>query len=213
MEPPRTGLSLHRRLRRVRRALLVRRRGLAAVAAAVAVALGLQATSPRAAPTATVVAATRDLPAGSLVTAGDVAVRSLPPEAVPAGAVVSAAALLGRTTAGPVREGEVMTDVRVVSGTILDGYPGRVAAPVRIADAGAVALLRVGDTVDVVAADPQGRREAVTVAERAAVVALPRAGDSALASGGLVVLAVTADTARSLAAAAVSGYLSVVLAR
>lgn len=213
MDNPRPRATFHRRIRRVRRAVLVRRRALSGVAAAVAVLLGLQAAAPEPDPTALVVAATRDLPAGTVIGAGDVAVRALPPDAVPAGALVDAAALLGRTSTGPVREGEVLTDVRVVSGTLLEGYPGRVAAPVRIADAGAVSLLRVGDTVDVVAADPQGRREAVTVAERAAVVALPRAPGSALATGGLLVLAVTDDTARALAAAAVSGYLSVVLAR
>lgn len=213
MDTSRPRASFRRWPRRVRRAFLVRRRALAAAAAAGAVLLGFQAAAPPPAPTSMVVAAARDLPAGSVITAHDVSTRALPPAAVPAGAVAAATTLLGRTTTGPVREGEVLTDVRVVNGSLLDGYPGRVAAPVRIADAGAVSLLRVGDTVDVVAADPQGRREAVTVAEGAAVVALPRSGGSSLATGGLVVLAVSDDTARSLAAAAVSGYLSVVLAR
>lgn len=112
-----------------------------------------------------------------------------------------------------MRAREPITDVRLVSGALLDGYPGRVAAPVRIGDAGAVGLLRIGDLVDVVAADPQGRREAAVVAVGAPVVALPRASDTALASGGLVVLAVTEETARALAAASVSAYLSVVVTR
>ena len=86
------------------------------------------------------------------------------------------------------------------------------AAPVRIGDSGAVAL-RTGDRVDVIAADPQGRNEAVVVAEDTPVASLPRASDTALASGGLVVLAVTCDTARTLAAASVSAYLSVVVTR
>ena len=91
------------------------------------------------------------------------------------------------------------------------GYPGRVAAPVRIADSGSVGLLRVGDRVDVLAADPQGGAEAVLVAEAAPVVALPDAAESTLASGGLVVLAVDDGTAAALAAAGTTHYLSLVL--
>ena len=67
---------------------------------------------------------------------------------------------MGRTLAAPLREGEPVTDVRVVAEGLLAGYPSLVAAPVRIADAGAVRLLRVGDRVDVVATDPaNGRAE------------------------------------------------------
>jgi len=88
-----------------------------------------------------------------------------------------------------------------------------VAAPVRVGDPGAVGLLRIGDRVDVIAADPQGGSEALVVAHAAPVVALPRAEDTALASGGLVVLAVSEETARGLASAAVSSYLSVVITR
>jgi hypothetical protein len=96
---------------------------------------------------------------------------------------------------------------------LLDGYPGRVAAPVRVGDPGAVGLLRIGDRVDVIAADPQGGSDAVVVAQAVPVLALPRAEDTALASGGLVVLAVGDETARTLAAASVSSYLSVVITR
>jgi hypothetical protein len=103
--------------------------------------------------------------------------------------------------------------VRLHTGSLLDGYPGQVAAPIRVGDAGAVDLLRVGDLVDVVAADPQGGSEAVVVAERVPVVAVPDADDSTLAQGGLVVLAVSDDTARALATAAVAAYLSVVVTR
>jgi Flp pilus assembly protein CpaB len=214
MEGPRTlSRSVRLRHRRLRRALLVRRRPLAAVVAALAALVGLQAMSPPDAPTHGVLTAARDLPGGTVVTRADLAWTDFAPDTAPDGAVEAVADALGRTTTGPVRAGEPLTDVRLVGGALLDGYPGRVAAPVRIGDAGAVGLLHIGDKVDVVAADPQGARDAVVVAAGAPVVALPQAGETALASGGLVVLAVTDDTARALAAASVSAYLSVVLTR
>jgi Flp pilus assembly protein CpaB len=201
------------RRRRLRRAVLARRRPLAALAAALAVLVGLQAAAPPAPPTRSVLVAAHDLPGGTVVSRDDLARASFAPESVPAGVVTGEAEIVGRTTTGPVRSGEPITDVRLVSASMLDGYPGLVAAPVRIGDPGAVALLRIGDRVDVIAADPQGRREAVVVAGGAPVVALPRAADAALASGGLVVLAVSDETAEALAAAAVSAYLSVVVTR
>lgn len=192
---------------------MARRRPLAALTAGLAVLVGLQAASPAAPPTRSVLTAAHDLPGGAVVGRDDLALTAFSPESVPVGAVSSADEIVGRTTTGPVRAGEPITDVRVLGGSLLDGYPGRVAAPVRIGDPGAVDLLRIGDQVDVIAADPQGRREAVVVAAGAPVVALPRASDSALASGGLVVLAVTSETAQALATASVTAYLSVVLTR
>jgi Flp pilus assembly protein CpaB len=205
MEGTRTlSRSVQLRRRRLRRAVLARRRPLAAVAAALAALVGLQSMAPPEAPVHSVLTAARDLPGGAVVERGDLTWTDFAPDTAPEGVVESVADALGRTTTGPVRAGEPITDVRLVNGSLLDGYPGAVAAPVRIGDAGAVGLLRIGDRVDVIAADPQGAREAV---------ALPRADDTPLASGGLVVLAVTDETARALAAAAVSAYLSVVLTR
>lgn len=199
------------RRRRLRRAVLAHRRPLAAAAAGLAVLAGLQAGASPAPPTIDLLVAAHDLPAGAVVTAGDLTRAAFTPGSVPAGAVRSDQAALGRTTTGPVRAGEPITDVRLLGGSLLEGHPGLVAAPVRIADAAAVSLLRVGDRVDVIAADPEGSDQAVVVAESATVVALPRSAETALASGGLVVLAVTEQTARELAASAVSSYLSVVL--
>jgi Flp pilus assembly protein CpaB len=214
MEGPRTlSRSVRLRRRRLHRALLARRRPLATVVAALAALVGLQAVAPPDSPTYSVLTAARDLPGGTVVDRADLTWADFAPDTAPEGAVESVADALGRTTTGPVRAGEPITDVRLVGGSLLDGYPGRVAAPVRIGDAGAVGLLHIGDKVDVVAADPQGAREAMVVASGAPVVALPQAGETALASGGLVVLAVTEETARALAAAAVSAYLSVVLTR
>lgn len=71
-----------------------------------------------------------------------------------------------------------------------------VAAPVRIADAGAVRLLRPGDRVDVVAAD--GGSAGRVVATGARVTAVPDfAADE---TGALIVLSVPRPTAARLAA-------------
>lgn len=216
---PRTPVLL---ARRVRRAVLVHRRSVAAALAGVAVLAGLRAASEPPAPSAAVVVARHDLPGGSVVTADDLARTTLPVDAVPAGARPSVAALTGRVLAAPVRRGEPVTDVRLVAPALLDGYPGRVAVPVRIADAGAVALLRVGDRVDLLAASPDGGSGARVVAAGAPVIALPdpSGGDGlagpdglGLEGGGLVVVAVTEDDALLLAQAAVTSVLSVVLER
>jgi len=205
-----------RALRRTRRAVLAHRRLLAALCAVLAVGATLRAQAAPPPPRVPVLVAAHDLGSGALVTAGDLTTRSFAPGSVPAG-VLGRASILGRTTAAPVRAGEPVTDVRLVTRDLLAGYPGTVAVPVRIGDPAAVRLLRVGDRVDVLAADPQATGPAVLVAADAPVVALPRGvargGGTDLVSGALVVLAVPDPTARRLAGAAVSTFLSVTLSR
>lgn len=204
-------------LRRVRRAVLRRRRLLAGLAAAAAVLAGYQATTAPAPATTPLLTAARDLPAGTVLEHGDLTRARFLPASVPTGVVPRAADAVGRTVAAPVRAGEPIVDLRLVSPALLDGHPGAVAAPVRIGDPGAVALLRVGDVVDVLAADPRRVGPATAVAESTTVIALPAAPDGGStglpggASGRLVVLAVDPEAAKELAGAAVSGYLSVVL--
>ncbi|HYO38611.1 MAG TPA: SAF domain-containing protein [Nocardioidaceae bacterium] len=202
-------------LRRLRRAVLARRRSLAAACATLAVAAALQANAAPAEPRTMLVTAARDLPSGVVVQAGDLSRTAFAPESVPDGAVAEASVAVGRTTAGPLRSGEPITDARLVTSSLLDGYPGLVAVPVRIGDPGAVRLLRVGDRVDVLAADPQGRSPATVVGRDVPVLALPSSEEDSpgLGTGALVVLALPASSARQVAAASVSSFLSVVLTR
>lgn len=199
--------------RRVRRTVLARRRLLAGLTAAVAVAAGLQAAAEPPPPKFPVLTAARDIPGGSVIGPSDLEFVRFDPESVPSGVVLSEAKAVGRTAAVPVRAGEPITDVRLVSGSMLAAYPGMVAAPVRIGDAGAVALLKVGDRVDVLAADPQGGSAASVVAADAPVIAIPkqREASSAMTQGGLIVLAISDRTAQTLATAGVSRYLSIVI--
>jgi Flp pilus assembly protein CpaB len=215
---PADGAPLHRglrgRLRRARRAVLVRRRLLAAVLAATAVLAGVRAAAEPPDPTAPVVVARHDLAGGSAVTVADLEVRDLPRDDVPSGAASRPADVAGRLLAAPLRRGEPVTDVRLVAPGLLDGYPGSVAAPVRVADAAVVGLLEVGDRIDLVAATPEPGPARVVV-RRAPVVALPEPGphDAGPASGGLLVVAVDSDTALALAEASVSSVLSVLVSR
>jgi Flp pilus assembly protein CpaB len=206
---------LPRSLRRTRRFVLARRRPLAACAAAVAVLALLQATSTPPPPRTPVLTAARDLPAGTVVGVDDLTSTPFDPGSVPAGVLPDARAAIGRTTAGAVRRGEAMTDVRLVTRSLLAGHPGLVAVPVRIGDPGVVRLLRTGDRVDLVAADPQGERAARTVAQDVVVLALPRSAAQApgALTGALVLVGVPGAEAGDVAQAAVSAFLSVVLTR
>lgn len=205
-------------LRRGRRAVLARRRPLAALCAAVAVAAALRVNAPPPPPTILVLTAARDVAAGVVLRSSDLTRSAYDPDSVPAG-VLSRDAAVGRTTSGPLRRGEPVTDVRVVTSALLAGYPGLVAVPVRVGDAGAVDLLRVGDRVDLLAADPQGGTAAESVGRDVPVLAIPSAGaeDSGLATGpttgALVVLGLPDETARRVAQASVTAFLSVVLTR
>jgi Flp pilus assembly protein CpaB len=202
-------------LRRLRRTVLARRRSLAAACAAVAVAAALQANAAPPEPRTMLVTAARDLPGGVVVRTGDLSRTAFAPQSVPDGAVAGTSVAVGRTTAGPLRSGEPITDARLVTSSLLDGYPGLVAVPVRIGDPGAVRLLRVGDRVDVLATDPQERSPATVVGRDVPVLALPAAEDDlpGMGTGALVVLALPQSSARVVAAASVSSFLSVVLTR
>ncbi|MFC8141544.1 hypothetical protein ACFUKV_07220 [Streptomyces paradoxus] len=89
---------------------------------------------------------------------------------------------------------------------------GSVTAPVRIADAATVRLLRPGDRVDVIAAEgavPGG--DARVVARGARVTKVPEPVADAGDSGALVVLSVPRATAARLAGASTTGRLAVTL--
>ena len=121
------------------------------------------------APTVAVPVAAHDLPSGTVLSADDLATRRLPAGSLPAGRRADA---VGRTLAGPVRAGEPVTDVRLVARRCSRAIPVASRCPVRIADADVVGLLRVGDHVDLVAADPR-RGTASYVAVDVPVLALP----------------------------------------
>ncbi|GAB3253476.1 SAF domain-containing protein [Nocardioides dilutus] len=196
--------------RRVRRAVLRRRRLLAALLTGAAAVAALRATTPPPEPTVSVQVASHDLPAGSRVSATDLTTVEFRPGSEPDGLVEEPA---GRTLATSVRRGEPLTDARLLGPSLTDGLPGMVATPVRIPDAALASLLRVGDRVDVLAADPQGGPTRALAAS-ALVLALPALAEDAADSlpGRLVVLGLDDSEVSGVAGAAVTHYLTVAYA-
>ncbi|MFF5505560.1 hypothetical protein [Streptomyces roseolus] len=137
--------------------------------------------------------------------------------------LTAAALALTAATARPEPPGGYAPGARTVSAPAARAPapappPARlVSAPVRIADAEAVRLLRAGDRVDVIAAptvnSPLGNGDgAVRVVARAARVAeVPRPGATRPDGGALIVLAVPRATATALAGAGVTSQLAVTL--
>jgi Flp pilus assembly protein CpaB len=140
------------------------------------------------------------------------------------------ATVLGRMLAAPMREGEPVTDVRLLEPSLLSalGRPGLVAVPVRLTDgAAAAAVLHPGDVVDVLSvgseagpdpSDPSASDPAApaarVVADSVTVLSVPAAARlDGNDGGGLVVVAATATQAATLARAAVTTRLSVALRR
>lgn len=179
---------------------------LAAGLVAASVAAGLTAVEPDPEVRVEVLSAARDLPSGALLAADDLAPLELPAGAVPSGALHDTALAVGRLVSGPVRRGEALTDVRLLGTGLLTGSDG-VAVPVRLADPASAALVQAGDRVDVLSAPPEGASSASTVASGVTVLAVPALSDDP-GEGALVVVAAPSAVAARLAAAAVTGRLS-----
>jgi Flp pilus assembly protein CpaB len=198
--------------RRVRRGVLRRRRLLAALCALVAVWAGLRATAAPAAPLVEVTVAAHDLGAGTVLAPGDLTTVGFAPGTVPAGHLRDP---VGRQLAGSVRRGEPITDAALVGSSLVRDRPDLVALPVRLPDTAVAELLRVGDEVDLVSADPQGG-PAATIAGDALVLALPPPPSDAAADGlpgRVVVLGVRQAEVTAVSSAAVTHFLTVAWAR
>lgn len=182
---------------------------LAAGLAAASVASGLSAVVPDPPETVPVLTAAHDLPAGAVLSAQDLRTADVPAALVPAGALTDAGAAAGRVVAGPVRAGEPLTDVRLLGAALLPAG-SQVAAPVRLAEPATAALVQAGDRVDVLSASPEGGAAAEVVATGLSVLSVPDLSDAA-GEGALVVVAASRAAASRLAAAAVTGRLSLVV--
>lgn len=128
---------------------------------------------------------------------------------------------VGRSLTIPLRRGEAITDSRLVSSSLLSGYPGTVAVPIQLGDAASRELLQVGDRVDLLASDANAftdesgeTRLARTVAKNAYVVAIPEAREVLAGpdrAGALVLVAVQAGESAAVAYASAASYVSVLL--
>lgn len=201
----RGGLAPRELLRALERHRVLLSCGLAAAS----VATALTAVAPPPTATAPVLVAARDLAGGAELVPDDLTTARLPASLVPDGVLADPATAVGRLVAGPVRSGEALTDVRLLGAGVLPAGP-EVATPVRVAEPATAALVRAGDLVDVLSAAPDGGTAAATVAAGVRVLSVPRTGDDP-GEGALLVVAAGRATAARLAAAAVTGRLSVVV--
>lgn len=206
---------LLRLLRRFQRRVLLHRRLLAALCAGAAVLVGLEAAAPPPPETVTVWTAARDLPGGTLLGPDDLTASRFAPETVPDGAVHGPGSVVGRTLTAPMTRGQPLTRVSTLASELLRGYPGTTAVPLRITDASVVDLLRVGDRISLVIADPDGRRTPSRLVEDVPVIAIPRVRESLSTGtpGRLVVAAIPSAEASEVAAAAATSILIPVWSR
>ncbi len=178
--------------------------------------VGLQSVSPPEARTVRVWTASRSLPGGTVLRPADLTTTRLAPESVPDEAISDPSEVVGRTLAAPLTRGQSVTDLDTVSPGLLGGYPGRTVVPLRVADAAVVELLRVGDRVSVIVADPEGREPPQVVATDVPVIAIPRADDDRFAAGTpgrLVLVAVPTPDSVAMARWSMAGYVAVIWGR
>jgi Flp pilus assembly protein CpaB len=159
----------------------------------------------------TVVTAKAQLSGGTVLSSADLVLDKVVAADVPEGVLTDPNDLIGKTLTAPVAAHQMMTRLTTTSAPAAVP-PGHVIAPVRLADAALAGLLRPGDVVDVVAADPEAKQAAV-VAANVRVVTVPtgpgdRAGPGP--DGALFLVDVEGQTATILAQAAASATLSII---
>jgi pilus assembly protein CpaB len=171
-------------------------------------------------PSVPVLVASRQLPAGTVLTPEDV--RLVAAESSPEGSL-EVTDVVGATLTVGLPAGVPVVDTMLLGPGLADAAPpGWVVVPVSLADAMLADLLRVGDRVDLylAAADTGGRVDDATLVTSGALV-LARAeeggtqstwlGTSAAPSDAVVVIAVRAEDAAALTGASGFGPFRAVL--
>lgn len=183
------------------------------VLAAAALAIRPQ---PRDTDTVPMLVAARDLPPGTTLRDGDLAVSRLPPSLRPKAALTDPAEARGRVLAAATTEGEPLTGARLLgreNTRLTSGDPSAAAVPFRLADPAVAGLLTAGLRVDVVTVSPSSESSessgAEVLATNATVVTVHEADDAA--EGHLVVLALPRDEATRVAAASLGQPVAVTL--
>lgn len=198
-------------LTELRRTARWHRKVLAAGLAAAAVTIGIEAASAPDPPTTSMTVAAGSLSGGATLRQQDLTTVEVPPDVVPESAVTVEDAV-GAVLAAPIGPGEPLSSTRLLGASLLEGWgPDLVASPVRIADAGSVGVLTVGDRIDLFASTGSG--EATVLSEAVPVLAVPSEEDTGAGSAGgaLVVVAAAPTEAVSLADAATSGTVAFAL--
>lgn len=197
------------------------RRLAAALLFCAAAAITVQQLTPAPLSTVTALAAARDLPAGTAMTATDLARVQVPPGMMAPGFLRDDAAATGKQLASPMRKGQLLTDAQLLGPGLLAGAPhGSAAVPLRMADASSIQLVSPGQLVNVVLTsangfDQQGPSEVLASAVPVLWTS-NKGGQSGQWLGttetdGLIVVAATAEQSSRLAGASTQGRLFFVL--
>jgi len=154
-----------------------------------------------------IIVATRDLTPGVELSAADVRIETRTATTVPDGYLSDVAAVVGATLAGPVRNGEVLTDVRLLGPRLAESTAGPDAriVPLPLADSALLDLIRPGDVVDVLAAttsDTGADARPQLIATDAVVVLVSEKPKGAGTGSRVVLVALPAHAANDVAAAA-----------
>lgn len=195
-----------------------------AVALLLCVAAGIvvHQLTPASEQRATVLAAARDLPAGSTLTDSDLKPLDVLPDGVPAGALTSGTGYGGKQLASPLRKGQIPTDAQLLGPGLLTGTaPATAAVPLRMADPASIQLISPGQWVNVVltAADGlegPGKKSELLAATVPVLWTSAQGGKASQWLGtneadGLVVVAANPQQAEILAGASTRGKLFFVL--
>lgn len=170
----------------------------------------------------TVLAAARDLPAGSSLADSDLKPVEVLPGGAPAGVLTSSTGYRGKQLAGPLQRGQIPTDAQLLGPGLLTGAaPATAAVPLRMADPASIQLVSPGQLVNVVLTAADGLEGAGKKSEllAAAVPILWTSAQGGKAgqwldtkeSDGLVVVAANPQQAEILAGASTRGKLFFVL--
>jgi Flp pilus assembly protein CpaB len=187
----------------------------------IAAGITVHQLTPAPADTATTLAAARDLPAGTALTAADLAPAKIPPQLVNAGSITDPREATGKQLAAPLRKGQLLTDSQLLGPGLLAGAPpGSAAVPLRMADPSSIQLVSPGQLVNVVLTGANGYdQNSPSQVLASAVPVLWTSGQGGktgqwLGTGetdGLIVVAAAPEQAARLAGASTQGKLFFVL--
>ena len=155
-----------------------------------------------------IVVAARDLASGVKLTAQDVRLEKRSAATLPDGSQGDVGAVVGATLAGPVRRGEVLTDVRVLGPRLAESVAGPDAriVPLPLADSALLDLVRPGDVVDVLAAATsdtgEDARPQVVATDAVVVLVSEKPKGAGNGSDRVVLVALPAHAANAVAASA-----------
>ena len=152
---------------------------------------------------AAVAVASHDLRPGVTLTTSDIQIEKRLATTLPDGSQDDLKAIIGATLASPVRRGEVLTDVRLLSSRLAHSAAGPDSriVPLHLADGALIDMVRPGDVVDVLTASTAHPELAPKVAATGAIVILVSAKQQIQASDNdrVVLVALPSSVANTVA--------------